>query len=49
MYPFFSNTQALEEGRGVDYVHNLTKIDNWFLHKLQRIVDIQADVKGYKG
>jgi len=28
---------ALEQGYSVDDVHNLTKIDNWFLSKLERI------------
>ena len=31
--------RALEEGWGVDKVHDLTKIDKWFLSKLQNIAD----------
>ncbi|PIE99657.1 MAG: carbamoyl-phosphate synthase large subunit, partial [Paludibacter sp.] len=30
--------QALQEGLTVDEIHDLTKIDKWFLYKLERIV-----------
>jgi len=35
----FAVQRALEEGWGVDKVHDLTKIDKWFLSKLQNIAD----------
>lgn len=35
----------LHEGYSVDKVHDLTKIDKWFLHKLQNIVDCQRELE----
>ncbi|APD08123.1 carbamoyl-phosphate synthase (glutamine-hydrolyzing) [Flavobacteriaceae bacterium UJ101] len=32
---------AFEEGFDIDSIHNLTKIDKWFLHKLERICIIK--------
>ena len=40
--------QALHAGYTVDQIHELTSIDRWFLHKLQRIVDIESDLKNLK-
>mmetsp|Transcript_29219 Transcript_29219/g.52927 ORF Transcript_29219/g.52927 Transcript_29219/m.52927 type:complete len:1542 (-) Transcript_29219:127-4752(-) len=37
----FSVQRALEEGWGVDKVHDLTKIDKWFLSKLQNIASMR--------
>jgi len=37
----FAVQQALEEGWGVDKVHDLTKIDKWFLSKLQNIASMR--------
>jgi len=36
----------LHENYTVDRVHNLTKIDKWFLHKLQNIVDKHRELVG---
>jgi len=36
----------LHENYTVDRVHNLTKIDKWFLHKLQNIVDKHKELVG---
>jgi carbamoyl-phosphate synthase large subunit len=33
------------KGYSVDKIHDLTKIDKWFLHKLQNIVDIQSEME----
>jgi carbamoyl-phosphate synthase large subunit len=33
---------ALESGLSVDYVHSLSKIDKWFLHKLRNIALLKA-------
>ena len=38
----FSIAQALEEGYTIDRIHELTKIDPWFLGKLKNIVDNKA-------
>ena len=35
----------LHENYSVDKVHELTKIDKWFLYKLQKIVDCQEELK----
>lgn len=35
----------LHENYSVDKVHDLTKIDKWFLHKLQNIVDMTKELQ----
>jgi carbamoyl-phosphate synthase large subunit len=35
----------LHEGYSVDKVHDLTKIDKWFLYKLQNLVDCQQELE----
>jgi carbamoyl-phosphate synthase large subunit len=35
----FVISKALQKGYTIDQIHDLTKIDKWFLHKLQHIVD----------
>lgn len=35
----------LHENYSVEKVHELTKIDKWFLHKLQNIVDVHHELK----
>jgi carbamoyl-phosphate synthase large subunit len=35
----------LHENYTVDRIHELTKIDKWFLHKLQNIVDCQHEIE----
>ena len=37
----FYLAQALHSGYSVDRLHELTKIDRWFLYKLQRIVSLE--------
>ena len=37
----FYLAQALHSGYSVDRLHELTKIDRWFLYKLQRIVTLE--------
>ena len=34
-----------DKGYSVDHIFDLTKIDRWFLHKLQHIVDINTELK----
>ncbi|CAG8500058.1 11547_t:CDS:2 [Ambispora leptoticha] len=42
----FAIGQAMiEKGYSIDQIHNLTKVDKWFLHKLGNIVDIQHELK----
>ncbi|MBR1387164.1 MAG: carbamoyl-phosphate synthase (glutamine-hydrolyzing) large subunit [Alloprevotella sp.] len=37
--------KALFDGYTVDQIHDLTKIDKWFLYKLQHIYDINRELK----
>jgi carbamoylphosphate synthase large subunit/anthranilate/para-aminobenzoate synthase component II len=41
----FAVQLALEQGWGVDRVHDLTKIDKWFLSKLQNIANMRKACK----
>jgi carbamoyl-phosphate synthase large subunit len=43
----FYVAQALHSGYSVDKLHDLTKIDRWFLHKLQRIVTLEHKLEGF--
>ena len=43
----FSIAGALEEGFDVDRIYELTKIDRWFLFKLQNISNIKRQLEGY--
>ena len=40
----FYLAQALESGYTVDQLHDLTKIDRWFLHKLERIKKLEKEL-----
>ena len=40
----FTVFEALKEGVGVDEVFELTKIDRWFLHKLQGLADFETQI-----
>jgi carbamoyl-phosphate synthase large subunit len=44
----FFLSQAFESGYTIDQIHNLTKIDKWFLQKCQHIVDLASEIKNYK-
>ena len=39
-----SFTQAFQDGFSVDKIHDLTSIDKWFLHKLDKIKDIDDEL-----
>ncbi len=41
----FYLSQALQSGYTIDQIHDLTKIDKWFLQKLQNIVDVAKELK----
>lgn len=43
----FYISQALRKGYSVDKIHDLTKIDRWFLNKLQNIIEIERELEGY--
>jgi carbamoyl-phosphate synthase large subunit len=43
----FSIAGALEQGFDVDKIHELTKIDRWFLYKLQNISNIRKQIEAY--
>lgn len=43
----FAITVALEKGYSVDKIHDLTKIDKWFLEKLQNIIKVKDEVANY--
>ena len=41
----FVISKAMHKGYTVDQIHDLTKIDKWFLEKLKRIIDIDEAMK----
>jgi carbamoyl-phosphate synthase large subunit len=41
----FYLSQALQSGYTINQIHDLTKIDKWFLQKLQNIVDVAKELK----
>jgi len=43
----YSIASAFEAGYSIDRVHELTKIDNWFLVKLKSIYDLMVQLKGF--
>lgn len=38
--------QALREGMSIQEIHELTRIDPWFLNNIKQIVDMEAEIKG---
>jgi carbamoyl-phosphate synthase large subunit len=44
----FVIAEALEKGISVDRIHELTKIDKWFLYKLKNIIDIKNELCRYR-
>ena len=43
----FAIAQALEEGYSIERIHDLTKIDPWFLERMKNIVDYKDKLEGY--
>ena len=39
---------AFRHGYTVDQIHNLTKIDKWFLYKLQNLINTTRELESYK-
>lgn len=44
----FIISKAMHKGYTIDQIHELTKIDKWFLHKLKHIIDIDETLKACK-
>ncbi len=44
----FAISEALQQGMGVDEIHDLTKIDKWFLYKLKNITDLKENLAKYQ-
>lgn len=40
--------KAFDKGYSVDKIHDLTKIDKWFLYKLKNIFDMKNDLEAYE-
>ena len=43
----FVIAEALEKGMDIDLIHKLTRIDKWFLYKLQNIIGIKNELSGF--
>ncbi|MBN2667427.1 MAG: carbamoyl-phosphate synthase (glutamine-hydrolyzing) large subunit, partial [Bacteroidales bacterium] len=43
----FSIAEALEKEMSIERIHELTKIDKWFIYKLKNIVDIRNELCGF--
>ncbi len=44
----FIISKAMHKGYSIDQIHELTKIDKWFLQKLKHIIDIDERMKALK-
>lgn len=44
----FIISKAMHKGYTIDQIHDLTKIDKWFLEKLKHIIDIDEQIKALK-
>jgi carbamoyl-phosphate synthase large subunit len=43
----FAIVQAMQAGYSVDKVHELSKVDRWFLYKLKKIIDLEIGLKKF--
>ena len=43
----FVIAKAMKSGYTVDKIHELTKIDKWFLYKLQHLIDTEAELESF--
>ncbi|MAG91968.1 carbamoyl phosphate synthase large subunit [Candidatus Woesearchaeota archaeon] len=43
----FVIVEAIKKGISIDEIHNLTKIDKWFLYKIKNVVDTENELKKY--
>ena len=39
---------ALRQGYSIERIHELTKIDRWFLHKLKNVTDFYSTLENNK-
>ena len=44
----FGIAEALKKGMTVQRIHELTRIDKWFLHKIKNIVECEARIRAHK-
>ena len=44
----FGIAEALGKGWSVDRIHELTRIDQWFLHKIESVVDLGAKLRAHR-
>lgn len=44
----FAIAEALDQGMDIDEIHQLTRIDRWFLEKLRNITDLKNELGNYK-
>jgi len=44
----FGIAEALKKGRSIDRIHHLTKIDRWFLSKIQNIVAVEKKLREHR-
>ncbi|MGA2531923.1 MAG: carbamoyl-phosphate synthase (glutamine-hydrolyzing) large subunit [Candidatus Aminicenantales bacterium] len=44
----FGIAEALKKGMTVQRIHELTRIDKWFLHKIKNIVECEARIRSHK-
>ena len=42
----FVITEALRRGMMLDEIHDLTRVDKWFLHKLEKLVAMETRLRG---
>ncbi len=42
----FVITEALRRGMMLDEIHDLTRVDRWFLHKLEKLVALETSLRG---
>ncbi|MFC1658555.1 carbamoyl-phosphate synthase large subunit [Candidatus Omnitrophota bacterium] len=40
---------ALQKGMTIEEIYELSRIDRWFLHNLQEIVGLEAEIKSFQG
>ena len=43
----FVIAEALEKGIAIDEIHDLTRIDKWFLYKLKNIIDVRNELMSH--
>jgi transcriptional regulator with XRE-family HTH domain len=44
----FGIAEALGKGWSVDRIHELTRIDKWFLHKIKSVVDLGTELRTHR-